>query len=77
MLLIYDDVIQFKICQKINFFPKYSEIIKKISEENDINNINNKINAINNCLDRLKYNPNVKLLIDKLIILMSGVDIDA
>ena len=77
LLYIYDDVIQFKVNKTVNYFPSNIDRIEKISNENDIKTIKNKVNAINICLNRIKYNPNVKLLIDKLIILMTGVDIDA
>ena len=77
LLYIYDDVIQFKVNKTVNYFPSNIDRIEKISNENDIKAIKNKVNAINICLNRIKYNPNVKLLIDKLIILMTGVDIDA
>lgn len=77
LLLIYDDVVQYKIRNQVNYYPKYIDKIEKISEDNSMDSIKRKINAINTCIDRLKFNPNVKLLIDKLIILMSGVDIDA
>lgn len=77
LLYIYDDVIQYKINSKVEYFPNKKDLIKEISEKNDIVTIKNKIKAINNCIDRLKYNPNIKLLIDKIIILMSGVDLDA
>lgn len=77
MLLVYDDVIHFKIRNTINYFVNKKDNIKAISDKNDINDINRKIKALNECIEKTKFNPNVKLLIDKLIILMSGVDIDA
>lgn len=77
LLYIYDDVIKYRIEQKIYFFPQNIDKIKIISDSNDILSIRKKINAINICLSRIKYNPNVKLLIDKLIILMTGVENDA
>lgn len=77
LLYVYDDVIQFNLTNKVNYFNNYIDEIKKISYKNDIKSIRVKVNAINTCLARIKYNPNVKLLIDKLIILMTGVDINA
>lgn len=77
LLLIYDDVIQYKINNSVKSFENQIDIIKKISDNNDINIINRKINAISDSIDKLVYNPNVKLLIDKLIIEMSGVDSNA
>ena len=76
LLLIYDDVINYKISNKVHYFNNYIENIEKICNDNDVEKIRIKINAINECIERLKYNPNVKLLIDKLIILMSGVDLN-
>ena len=76
MLYIYDDVFHKKIGLPIEYFPMYEDSIDKISENNSLNDIKNKINAINLCIERNKYNPNVKLLMDKLVILMSGVDIN-
>ena len=63
--------------KKIEFFKDYVDELKIISEKNTMESIKNKINAINFCIDRLEYNPNIKLLIDKLIIMMSGVDLNA
>ena len=77
LLIIYDDVIHYKVSSNCEVFNKKIDIIKKICDDNSINSLNCKINAINTCIDRLKFNPNIKLLIDKLIILMSGVDINA
>lgn len=77
LLYIYDDVLQFKINKNVNYLTNSIDRIEKISNQNDIRSIKNKVNAINTCLARIKYNPNVKLLIDKLIILMTGVDTNA
>lgn len=74
MLYVYNDVLHKKINYKINYFLEYENDIQKIAEINSIKDIKNKINAINTCLERIKYNTNIKLLLDKLIILMSGVD---
>jgi len=76
ILFVYDDVINYKIENSARYFIDYIDKIDKICEKNNIETLKNKINAINTCIERLKYNPNVKLLIDKLIILMSGVDIN-
>ena len=72
LLYIYDDVITYKINNTVNYFLSYIEKIKEMSEKNNINDLKKKINAINICINRLKYNPNTKLLIDKLILLMNG-----
>ena len=76
LLLIYGDVLNYKVLKCVEFFDNNIDKIKEICNYNDVETIRNKINAINECLNRLKYNPNIKLLIDKLIILMSGVDVN-
>ena len=76
LLLIYGDVLNYKVLKCVEFFDDNIDKIKEICNYNDVETIRNKINAINECLNRLKFNPNIKLLIDKLIILMSGVDVN-
>lgn len=75
LLFIYDDVIQYKTTKTVEYFPDYIDKIETIGNYNTIDQIKDKINSIYECIDRLKYNPNIKLLIDKLIIMMSGVDL--
>ena len=77
MLYIYDDVIKYSNNKELEFFHNYVDKIKRISENNTIDDIKKKVIAINTCIERLEYNPNIKLLIDKLIIVMSGVDLNA
>lgn len=76
ILYIYSDTLYFINNIELNYFYNYKGKISEIAKFNDIRTIKNKINAINMCLDRIKYNPNIKLLLDKLIISMSGVDIN-
>ncbi len=75
ILFIYDDVIHYKVSGKVQYFQEYSDKIKVINEKNSIDDLRKKINAINVCIERLKHNPNIKLLLDKLVILMTGVDV--
>ena len=77
LLYIYDDVIKYSNNKELEFFHNYVDKIKRISENNTIDDIKKKVIAINTCIERLEYNPNIKLLIDKLIIVMSGVDLNA
>lgn len=74
LLFLYDDVLHYKIDLNIIYFNENIELIKTISEKNTIESIAFKTNAINECLNRIKYNVNIKMLLDKLILLMSGVD---
>ncbi len=74
ILYIYNYVIKYKVNKEINYFPNYEDKIKYISDNNSMETLKIKINAINNCYFRTKFNPNIKLLIDKLIIMMNGVE---
>lgn len=76
MLYVYDDILHKKIGLSIEYFKKYEDKIEQLANLNSLIDIKNKINAINMCIERIKYNANIKLLLDKLIILMAGVDMD-
>lgn len=77
MLYVYDDVLHVKIGLSIEYFKNHEDKIKQLADLNSLVDIKNKINAINLCIERIKYNANIKLLLDKFIILMAGVDINA
>ena len=76
ILFVYDDVLHYKMGISLDYYEKYQDYIKKISEKNDIKMIKRKINTIVDAIDNIKYNQNVRLIIDKLIIDMSGVDLN-
>lgn len=76
MLYLYDDVLHKKLGLEIEYYLGYEDKINEISEKNTLIQIKRKINAINDCIERIKYNANSKLLLDKLIILMTGVEIN-
>lgn len=71
MLIILSDIIY----SKINDIYKYivpNEQINLINESNDLSDLTKKVNIINDLLEKTKYNLNLQLLFDRLIILMSG-----
>ncbi len=74
LLYIYDDVLNYKVGKKINYFENNIDKLEIISSNNDTKDIMRKIDAINQCIYRLKFNPNIRLLLDKLIMLMTGDD---
>lgn len=74
LLYIYDDALSYKIGKKVNYFENDIDRLDIIGTQNDTKDIMKKINAINNCIYRLKFNPNIRLLLDKLVILMAGDD---
>ena len=74
ILYIYDEALKYKIDKILDYFPSKEKEIEYISSNNTIDEIKIKINSIYSIISRLKYNPNIKLLVDKLIILMIGVE---
>ena len=53
---------------------EYEELFDKISKNNKIEDIKRRINGLIYIIDSLEYNINIKLLVDKLMISMFGVD---
>ena len=72
MIYFYYDVIRYKSGLSISFFNDYEDNIIKIANMNDIDVLCDKINVLNDALNNIKYNLNINLLIDKLIIDMCG-----
>ena len=72
MIYFYYDVIRYKSGMKILFFNDYEDNIIKIANMNDIDVLCDKIKVLNDTLNNIKYNLNINLLIDKLVIDMCG-----
>ena len=72
MIYFYYDVIRYKSGLKILFFNDYEDNIIKIANMNDIDVLCDKIRVLNDTLNNIKYNLNINLLIDKLVIDMCG-----
>lgn len=73
MKLIYVDTLKLKNNLDIYYFNDYKNILQTISSVNENNKILKKINIITNITNKLSYNVNLNLLIDKLIIELGGV----
>lgn len=70
--LIYMDVLNLKLKNSIETFKDYQEQIKNIEMLNDLKELYRKINLIIDINDKLKYNVNINMLMDKFIIEFSG-----
>ena len=71
MTLYYKDILNSKLNKQLEIFEQ-SESINQIAEKNTINQICTKINIITNLKEKIKYNANTGLLMDKLIISLEG-----
>ena len=71
--LYYMDVINYSCGYKLNIFDKYENNIKEITNKNNINQLIDKINIVLELKDLIKYNINISLLMDKLILRLEEV----
>ncbi|MDD2434629.1 MAG: hypothetical protein PHO63_00030 [Bacilli bacterium] len=72
IILYYKDVLNYKCGRKIENFNDYLDNIKSINDQNDINSICYKIKVYLELKDKIKFNVNNHLLVDKLIIMLEG-----
>ena len=71
--LYYMDVINYSCGHKLNIFDKYENNIKEIANRNNVNQLIDKINIVLELKDLIKYNINISLLMDKLILRLEEV----
>lgn len=72
-ILFYKDVLNMKLNRDIQIFINQNNELNIISKNNDINQIVKKISIIMELKEKINYNANINLLIDRLIIDMDGV----
>lgn len=76
ILLFYKDMLNLKLNNKIKIFNDYENEIKEMAEQNSLENILKKINVISFMKEKIKFNANATLLMDKLIIELEGCEYD-
>ena len=72
LICFYEDVLKYKCGINSLFFKDRIEEISRVSEMNDIEKISKKLEILVFVISNIKYNLNINLLIDKLIIDMCG-----
>lgn len=72
LLLMYNDALNYKIIKSEKIFIENKDILELIILKNDTDRLSNKILAILKAEDRLKYNCNLNLVLDKLILMLEG-----
>lgn len=73
ILYFYYDMLNLKISRDIVYMSEYMEILKEITNKNDLEKIRKKLQLIENTKIKLDTNMNLKLLIDEFIIRFSEV----
>lgn len=74
MLLFYKDALNYKIGKDIKVFVDYKKEILEISSNNSTDLLISKINVIMNLREKIKFNVNSNMLMDKLIIELEGCE---
>lgn len=72
MIMYYKDILNNLLNNDPEIFIDYIEEIKTISSKNTINTISKKILILMDLKEKIKYNANTNLLMDKLIIELEG-----
>lgn len=68
LIFFYRDVINYKLGLDIKYFEDYIDFIEKMVKLNTVDELIKKINVIIECSKYVKYNANINLLVDRLII---------
>ena len=74
MLLFYKDVLNLKLGKVIEIYTDYVNDVNIIEEKNNLDEITSKINVIMDLREKIKFNINSNLLMDKLIIELGRCD---
>ena len=72
MVLFYKDVLNYMLFNKVSVFVNDLDDIKYVADKNKIESVLKKTNNVIDICDRLKYNCNLNLLLDKLIMMLEG-----
>lgn len=72
-ILFYKDCLDNKISNKVSFFSDYNDRLLYVVNRNTSDELIKKIEVLTKMQERLKYNCNLNLILDKLIILLGGV----
>lgn len=68
LIIYYKDVLNYLLNKNIEFFDDYVEDIKEIANKNNVDSICNKLKILLEYKEKIKFNVNSNLLMDKLII---------
>ena len=74
LILIYKDIINYKLNKKFDIYDIYHKELEKIANDNATLKLLKKINIISQMKEKIKFNANSDLLMDKLIISLEKGD---
>lgn len=73
IIIFYKDVLNYILIGKVDYFNDYIDTICNISKINNKESISSKLNIIIDLSNKLRYNVNVNLILDKLVISLAEV----
>lgn len=76
LLLFYKDVFNYHLTKEVKIFKEYVKDIEYVVQKNKIDVIISKINVIMSLKEKIKFNINNNLLMDKLLIELEGCEQD-
>ena len=71
--MLYYDILSAMEKGKYVYFSKYADELNVIKESNKLENIVEKLNIVMNSIEKIKYNVNLSLLIDKYLMEVGGI----
>ncbi len=75
MIFLYKDVLNMKLNRNLDIFDDYVSDIKSIADINKVDQITAKLKQLLVSKEKIKYNINVNLLMDKLILKMESGEV--
>ena len=76
VMRFYQDVYRYVLGRKLLYYNDFNEEIKDFSNGKDIQNITGSLIKIEDLYKNFQFNINVRLLLDKLVMIIVGVDMD-
>ena len=72
----YEDLCKIILKKKVLYYNEYENVLMDLLGGQKINTISNKILEINEIFSSIDFNVNTRLFIDKLVMIIVGVDVD-
>lgn len=72
LILVYNEILNYKLVKQEKIFIENNDILASVAEKNDIDKLSKKVLSILQIEERIKYNCNLNLVLDKLIFVLEG-----
>jgi len=76
IIFFYKDVLKYLMLEEIEFFEEYKSIIEEIKNKNNFIVLIKKIKKVLLLKEKIKYNLNMSMIVDKLVFSLKAVEKD-